>query len=236
MPRAIVVLMAMLALATPAFAQRQVGPAYVTRVVGGDLVYAELGGRIKAVRYVGTSVPLVQHPTRGSEPYAEVSREMNRRLVEGKWIRLVLDEPPRDRDGRLQAYVWVGDLFVNAALIHWGYADAAPSLHHTRYQSYFHSLEEGARRERRGLWAYADVLAYYRPRTTELGAESGDYRERAADASGGRVFSAPAPFIPSVVGPSTGSSGAANVGIPGGPAPAPSSRSTGPMYPAPARR
>ena len=31
-----------LAVATPAFAQRQLGPAYVTRVAAGDLVYAEL--------------------------------------------------------------------------------------------------------------------------------------------------------------------------------------------------
>src|SRR6266851_1564480 len=91
---------AVLGVATPAFAQRQLGPAYVTRVASGDLVYAEIGGRIEAVRYIGVNVPVVAHPTRGSEPYAEVVREMNRRLVDGKWIRLVLEEPSRDRYGR----------------------------------------------------------------------------------------------------------------------------------------
>jgi hypothetical protein len=80
------------------------------------------------------------------------------------------------------------------------------------------------------------VLAYYRPRPTDIDPDSGDYRERAANASGGRVFSAPAPFIPSVGAPSTGSTGAANVGLPGGPTSMPPGRSTGPVYSTPARR
>ena len=224
-----------LGVATPAFAQRQLGPAYVTRVATGDLVYAEIAGRLEAVRYLGVNVPLVAHPTRGSQPYADAAHEMNRRLVEGKWIRLVLEEPSRDRSGRLQAYVWRGDLFVNAALVHLGYGEAAASPLHRRYTGYLRSLEAGARREHRGLWRYADVLAYYRPRGPEEAGDGGDYRERAADASGGRVFSAPAPFIPLTPAP-VGSPGATSVGIPGGPSPTTRAPAAGPMYAPPARR
>jgi endonuclease YncB( thermonuclease family) len=216
MGRAALVVVALLAVATPAFAQRQIAPAYVTRVASGDLVYVEIGGRLEAVRYIGVNVPVVAHPVRGSEPYADVVREMNRRLVEGKWIRLVLDEPSRDRFGRLQAYVWRGDLLVNAALIYWGYGEASASVQYPRYVGWFRSLEEDARSEHRGLWRYADVLTYYRRRGPEE-VERGDYRERAADASGGRVFSAPAPFIPALP-PGTRSSPASS-GPSGFPAP-----------------
>ena len=171
--------------ALPARAGTQAGPAYVTRVVDGNTLYAELGGRVEAVRYLGVNVPVVDHPKRGREPYAGVVREMNRRLVESRWIRLVFEAEPRDRYGRLLAYVWVGDLFVNAALVHWGYAEAAaPSATNARYAAWFRSLEEGARREGRGLWHYGDVQAYNRPGVGESEGD-GDYQDRAATASGG---------------------------------------------------
>src|SRR2546421_7034693 len=130
-----------LAVVTPASAQSSV--AYVTRVVEGDLVYAELAGRIEAVRYLGVNVPLIEHPSRGPEPYAAIVRERNRRLVEGRWIRLMFERDARDEHGRLLAYVWMNDLFVNAALVHWGYAEAAAPAAGVRYAEYFKALEEG---------------------------------------------------------------------------------------------
>jgi endonuclease YncB( thermonuclease family) len=231
---AVLVVAAVLGVVGPAFAQRQVGPAYVTRVASGDLVYAEIGGRLEAIHYIGVNVPVVAHPTRGSEPYAAVVQEMNRRLVDGKWIRLVLEEPSRDRFGRLQAYVWLGDLFVNAALLYWGYGEAAASIRHPRYVTYFRSLEEAARREHRGLWRYGDVLTYYRRRGPEDEVDRGELRERAADSTGGRVFSAPAPSTSVTPAPSSGSA-PASVGIPGGPAPTPRTPAIGAPYSTPRR-
>lgn len=196
--------------ATPAAAQSP--RAYVTRVVDGDTLYAELGGRIEAVRYIGINTPVVDHPSRGREPYVEVVREMNRRLVEGKWVRLVFEAEPRDAHGRLLAYVWVRDVFVNAALLHWGFAEAATPSVHPRYAEYFRGLEEGARRDARGLWRYADVRAYHRPGGSETDADD-VYQQRAATAAGGRVFSAPAPFLPSLTPSPAGSSSASSPSI-----------------------
>jgi micrococcal nuclease len=202
-----VVLMAamLLVLADVAPARAQTSVAYVTRVVEGDLVYAELGGRIEAVRYLGVNAPFVAHPSRGPEPYATIVRERNRRLVEGRWIRLMFEREPRDEHGRLLAYVWINDLFVNAALVHWGYAEAAATGPGAglRYADYFKGLEQGARGDARGLWRYGDVLTYYRRGGLELAGDS-DYQVRAPTGAGGRVFSAPAPFIPAAV-PSTSS-------------------------------
>jgi len=197
---------------TPALAQS--GVAYVTRVAEGDLIYAEFGGRIETIRYLGINVPVVEHPTRGREPYAAVVRERNRQLVDGRWVRLGFEREPRDEHGRLHAYVWVGDVFVNAALLHYGYAEAAPPAPDVRYAGYFKDLENGARGARRGLWRYGDVVAFYKPGGLEQTGDS-DYLGRPAVGAGGRVFSAPAPFIPSPPpGSPIVSSPAPSVGLP----------------------
>src|SRR5262245_11181194 len=65
---AVVLLTILLSVSTSAFAQAWIGPAYVTRVAEGNLIYAEVGGRIVAIRYLGVHVPIVDHPTLGREP------------------------------------------------------------------------------------------------------------------------------------------------------------------------
>jgi endonuclease YncB( thermonuclease family) len=204
-----------------ALAQATVGPAYVTRVVDGDTLYLELGGRLETVRYLGVNTPRIEHPTYGAEPYALLAREANRRLVEGQWVRLVFDGPVRDRYDRLLAYVWVGGTFVNALLVHRGYSEAA-SASTSGYASYFAMLEEGARRDARGLWRDPGAAIYHRRKPTEVTADSDDLEGR-ADSSGGRVFSAPAPFIPS-----SASSFAPSIAVPGGPTTPPPSRTPTP--------
>jgi micrococcal nuclease len=209
-------------------AQTIAGPAYVTRVVEGDTLYAEVGGRLEAIRYLGVNAPRIEHPTRGTELYATVAREANRRLVEGKWIRLVFDGSPRDRFGRLLAYVWVDDVFVNAALAHLGFVEAAATTTVTPYGEYLRMLETGAREDARGLWRDPEAGKYHRPRPPEGTLEATEYEERAADASGGRVFSAPAPFIPT---PTPGGSPAPSIGLPAGPRnPVPSTAPASPSY------
>jgi micrococcal nuclease len=230
---ALVLFAALAAAATTAEAQAVAGPAvagpaYVTRVVEADTLYAEVGGRLEAVRYLGVNAPRIDHPMRGADLYATVAREANRRLVEGKWIRLVFDGQPRDRFGRLLAYVWVDDVFVNAALAHLGFVEAAATTTVTRYGEYFRSLESGARQDARGLWRDPEAGTYHRPRPPEGTPEATEYEERAADASGGRVFSAPAPFIPT---PAPGGSPAPSVGLPAGPRnPPPSTAPASPSY------
>lgn len=206
---------------TPAIAQSNL--AYVTRVAEGDLIYAEVAGRIETIRYLGVNAPVVDHPTRGREPYASVVRERNRQLVDGRWVRLGFEREPRDEHGRLQAYVWVGDVFVNAALLHFGYAEAAPASAAVRYATYFKDLENGARTARRGLWRYGDVIAYYKPGGLEQAGDL-DYRGRPAIGAGGRVFSAPAPYLPPAPSGSAPASPAPSVGLPAAAPPPPATR------------
>jgi micrococcal nuclease len=196
-------LLAALGQAPPAHAQAVIGPAYVTRVVDADTLYAEIGGRLEVVRYLGINTPRIEHPSYGRAPYATAAREANRRLVEGRWVYLMFDGPVRDRLGRLVAYVWVGNVFVNATLAHHGYVETATGST-AAYTAYFRELEEGAVRDRRGLWRDPDAVTYHRPRPTELAADESD--DPLGTVVGGRVFSAPAPFIPT---PSPSSSGGA---------------------------
>jgi micrococcal nuclease len=227
---------ATLAVVSPvAHAQTSAGPAYVTRVVDGDTLYAELGGRLEVVRYLGVNTPRIEHPFYGAERYAALAREANRRLVEGKWIRLVFDGEPRDRFGRLRAYVWVGDRFVNALLVHHGYGEVAAASR-AGYAEYFRTLQEGAQRDARGIWRDPSAQVYHRPRSTEVDADTGDREERGMTTTGGRVFSAPAPFIPSSSVISPGSTPSSSAGVPAGPAPRSSSGSPSYMPPGSMRK
>jgi hypothetical protein len=79
----------------------------------------------------------------------------------------------RDRYGQLLAYVYVGNQFVNAELVHQGYAEAATYPPNVRYQEYFLGLEQGARAAGRGLWADREAQAYYRPRPLDEELELG---------------------------------------------------------------
>jgi len=96
---------------------------------------------------------VLQDPAGRRQPAGEAAAEANRRLVEGRWIWLVFDAQPRDQHGRLLAYVWVGRRFVNADLLHRGYAVATPALPNVAYAGYFTGLERGAREAQRGVWA-----------------------------------------------------------------------------------
>jgi endonuclease YncB( thermonuclease family) len=218
---AVVLLTILFSVSTSTVAQQWIGPAYVTRVADGNLIYAEVGGRMVSIRYAGVHVPIVDHPTLGREPYASAARQENQQLVEGKWIYLLPGTPSSDRFGRLLAYVWVDNRLVNATLVRRGFVEATPDPHH--YLTYFRELEEGARRDGRGLWGNADVLAYYRP--AEADVDTGQYRGRPPDGSGGRVFSG---YLPSIqpLPPGTPSSPAS------APTVAPPSRTSGPgTYP-----
>lgn len=124
----------------------------VIRVVDGDTIHVRLGNRVEKVRYIGIDTPELRHPSRGEEPGGREARKLNRALVEGRRVRLELDVQVRDRHGRLLAYVWVGDLMVNAELVRLGYAQVMTIPPNVRYQALFVRLQRDAREAGRGLW------------------------------------------------------------------------------------
>src|SRR5437588_9632695 len=107
--RALVFACALLVIAASVAAQ-EAAPAqvlaYVTRVIDGDTIYAEVNGRMESIRYIGINAPELHHPTIGEQPGGRAAAEVNRQLVDGQWVTLVLDVQQRDVHGRLLAYVW----------------------------------------------------------------------------------------------------------------------------------
>ena len=152
---AVVVGIAAVAVATDAAALE----VAVIRVVDGDTIHVRLGERVEKVRYIGVNTPELHHPTRGEEPGGREAADVNRRLVAGQRVRLELDVQARDRYGRLLAYVWVGSVMVNAALVRLGYAQVMTIPPNVRHQQRFVALAREAREAGRGLWGARALTA-----------------------------------------------------------------------------
>jgi micrococcal nuclease len=129
--------------------------ATVTRVVDGDTVHARVAGRDETVRYIGMDTPETVKPNTPVQCFGKAASAANRRLVAGARVELRLDAEPRDRYGRLLAYVYRrGDgLFVNAALVRDGFATILTIPPNVSHASELSALERRARAGRRGLWA-----------------------------------------------------------------------------------
>lgn len=81
------------------------------------------------------------------------AKAYTKKLCEGQRVRLVTDVTPRDKYGRLLAYVYKEDnTFVNAELIRSGYAQVYTIPPNVKYAKFFRQLETEARENRRGLW------------------------------------------------------------------------------------
>jgi micrococcal nuclease len=124
----------------------------VVRVVDGDTIHVRVGERVEKVRYIGVNTPEVHHPRKGEEPGGREAHAVNRTLVEGHPVRLETDVQPRDRYGRLLAYVWRGEVMVNAELVRRGYAQVMTIPPNVRHQALFLELQRDARDAGRGLW------------------------------------------------------------------------------------
>lgn len=128
--------------------------ARVVRVVDGDTIAVELDGRQEKVRYIGVDTPETKKPGTPVECFGKKASAENERLVDGETVRLEADVEPRDRYGRMLAYVHRArdGAFVNAALVRGGYAQALTIAPNVRHADEFAALARTARRKGRGLW------------------------------------------------------------------------------------
>jgi micrococcal nuclease len=123
------------------------GTVRVIEVIDGDTIRIEGG---LSVRYIGIDTPEMGLLP---EPLAIEATEANRRLVEGKRVRLEKDVSETDRYGRLLRYVYAGDVLVNAELVRLGLARAVAYPPDTGYQDILEEAEAAARKAARGMWA-----------------------------------------------------------------------------------
>jgi len=122
----------------------------VTGVDDGDTIVLEDGS---TVRYLGIDTPETHHPTIGEECGGKEATDYNKKLVEGKRVRLIKDITDKDQYGRLLRYVFTEDgLFVNYSLVRNGLAQTLPIPPDTLFDKTFEDALKTARKEKIGIW------------------------------------------------------------------------------------
>jgi len=124
--------------------------AKVMDVIDGVTIIVSYEGNPISCVYIGVSAPESESPLNSTGSKA---RQFNRDLVAGKTVRLEFDERKYDKYGRLLAYVYCDDVFVNAELIRQGHGSVMIVSPNTRYAEDLLKMEGEAREAKRGLWA-----------------------------------------------------------------------------------
>ncbi|MFM8527132.1 MAG: thermonuclease family protein [bacterium] len=128
-------------------------PVFVSRVVDGDTIEVTMpNGRTEDVRYIGVDTPETVAPGEPVGCFGPKASAFNEALVEGRRARLRFDQERRDYYGRLLAYVYVGERFVNAELLKRGLARAIYYSPNGAFRYRFEEIARRAGRSGRGLW------------------------------------------------------------------------------------
>lgn len=131
--------------------------AVVLRIVDGDTVRVRrAGGADESVRLIGVDTPESVRPGTPVQCFAQEASAFLRSLVPpGTVVRLERDVEPRDRYGRLLAYLFrrPDDLFVNYELAAQGFARLSVHPPNVAYVDRFVTAVTDAREQERGLWS-----------------------------------------------------------------------------------
>ncbi len=129
-------------------------PYEVVKVVDGDTFEVRIGGNIEKVRMIGVDTPETVDPRKEVQCFGKEASLKTKELLLKKVVYLHSDptQSVRDRYGRILAYVYYNDLFINKYLIEEGYAHEYTYNIPYTYQRDFKTLERKAREEKRGLW------------------------------------------------------------------------------------
>ena len=141
----------------------------VLRVIDGDTCQLEDGRR---VRYLGIDAP------EEGDPHAEEATRANNALVGGRAVRLEFGRSPQDSqdsNGRLLAYVFVNDTFVNETLLRQGHAHLRHPVA-AKYRQRFLQAQDEARAAGLGIWARAEAGKFLAIVEVHADAEGDDRR------------------------------------------------------------
>ncbi len=120
----------------------------VRKVLSGNTVELSDGTKLY---YIGVDVP------GKNKNYYEYCKQANKALVDKKNITYTTDLLRHTPDGKLFAYVYVGEVFINAEIIRQGYGLAHFVPPNVRYGQQFLELQTEARKGERGLWGFENM-------------------------------------------------------------------------------
>lgn len=133
----------------------------VEEVIDGDTVVLSTGERL---RYIGIDTPetwlrendeFIYDP----QPFSYQATQLNKKLVEGKIVRVEFDIRRKDHYGRLLGYCFVDDLFVNKELVRQGYAVLYTFVPNVKYVDLLVQAQKEAQAAGRGLWQDYKAIA-----------------------------------------------------------------------------
>ena len=131
-------------------------PAAVVKVVSGDTLHVFVNGEVQRVRYIGVSAPDPGGAAPDSgEPLGREALRFNRSLTNAKNVQLELDVQERDAEGLMLAYVWIGDVMVNAEIVGHGLAQVVTGGPNVRHLDILLRRQERARASKMGIWRTA---------------------------------------------------------------------------------
>jgi len=131
------------------------GRATVVRNVDGDTIVVHIDGRDESVRVLGIDTPETHKPDTPVECFGpEAAARMAQLLPVGTVVRLVRDIEPRDRYGRLLAYVYRDSdgLFVDLEMVKEGLAGTLAIAPNFAHRTELAAAEADARSGQVGLW------------------------------------------------------------------------------------
>ena len=127
-------------------------------VLDGDtLVVAKLDAGLATVRLLGIKAFEAKLSKDDSAVYGRAAEEALRRLASDQLLRVLLNNPPKDRHGRTLATLYVGGEDLGLALVARGHALAYTVYPFAQMPSYLQA-QNAARAQRLGLWADPGVV------------------------------------------------------------------------------
>lgn len=117
-------------------------------------VKSVLSGHAVKVKHHGRVIYAGILASSEGQPLYEEAKQRNAKLVLGKKIRLRYGDQPRDRDGRLSAYAFLDDAFVNDIMVREGLAYVRLTTTTRRFADRLLDAQRQAREDRRGIWQH----------------------------------------------------------------------------------
>ena len=131
------------------------GEYKVVSVTDGDTFEINYNGAKTKVRLIGVDTPESVHPnSKKNNEYGEEASKYTKSLLEGKTVKIEFDVSPKDKYGRLLAYVYLesGEM-LNEKLLKEGYAQVATYPPNVKYVEKFKEIQKEARKNKVGFWS-----------------------------------------------------------------------------------
>jgi micrococcal nuclease len=127
--------------------------AALLQVVDGDTIRVRMAdGSEEKVRYIGIDAPEIAHSDAAGEYLGDEATAHNAELLASGPLRLETDVEERDDFGRLLAYVWAGEVFINQRMVADGYARARNYPPNLTRQEQLWDAHDAAREAGVGIW------------------------------------------------------------------------------------